>query len=230
MACHNTRNGRVAWDSSDPKQKYMQPHNASQTDVLLGKNVYFYNDTGETASPHAVFTGDSCVTCHKTLGTGGHAFKPAECDSCHGEKVKEAFVQNGFSDLHGQLGDVILRRLTASKDKIACVVAWDPKTDKNTPDMAIDGKQIRQIEIPPDGIHGEIALVFTMQDGRKIYSQVETMKDGCGEAGKLVYPVTDPVVRAMWNYLLFQYDGSKGVHNPRFARSVMLATIDAISK
>ena len=38
MACHNTRNGRIAWDTPDPK-RYAQPHDAAQTDVILGKNV-----------------------------------------------------------------------------------------------------------------------------------------------------------------------------------------------
>jgi hypothetical protein len=64
MACHNTRNGRITWDSPDPKIKYTQPHEAAQADVILGKNVYFYNDTGDTASPHA-FYGRRLCGCHK---------------------------------------------------------------------------------------------------------------------------------------------------------------------
>jgi hypothetical protein len=144
--------------------------------------------------------------------------------------VKEAFVQNGFTDLHKQLGDAILKKLTASKDKLACVVSWDPKSDKDTPNVAIDGKRIKQIEIPPDGIHGQISLKFVMDDGKEIYSQMGNMKTACGDAGKPVFATSDPVVRALWNYLLFQYDGSKGVHNPRFARNVLLTTIEAMSK
>ena len=40
----------------------------------------------------------------------------------------------------------------------------------------------------------------------------------------------DPVVRALYNYLLSWYDGSKGVHNPRFTRNVLIATINEMSK
>lgn len=228
MACHNTRNGRKAWDTPDPKN-YLQPHDAAQTDVILGKNVFFYNDTGDTASPHAVFTGDACVTCHKQLSKGGHVFKPVGCTACHGQKINGAFVQTGTVELIKQLGTEIQKKVMVAKDKIACVTSWDPKADKDTPNTAIDGKQIKSVEIPP-GIHGQISLKFILQDGKAVYSQMGNIKDACGEQGKPVFATSDPVVRALWNYLLFEYDGSKGVHNPRFARNVLIATINEMSK
>lgn len=228
MACHNTREGRIAWDNPDPK-RYTQPHDAAQTDVIFGKNVYFYNDTGDTAASHAVLSGNACVSCHKQLGKAGHVFKPADCSACHGQNVKEAFVQNGTDELLKQLAAAISKKLMGDKDKIACVTSWDPKADKDTPNTPIDGKQIKSIEIPP-GIHGQISLKFIMQDGKEVYAQLGNVKDACGDQGKPVYATSDPAVRALWNYLLFTYDGSKGVHNPRFARNVLLATIGAISK
>jgi len=228
MACHNTRNGRIAWDSPDPK-RYTQPHEAAQTDVILGKNVFFYNDTGETESPHAVFTGNSCVACHKALGKGGHTFKAGECSACHGAKMKEAFVQNGTVELHKQLAAAIEKKVSAVKEKIACVTSWNPKTDQDAPNTAIDGKQIKAVQIPT-GIHGQVSLKFILQDGKEVYSQLGNVKDACGDQGKPVFTTSDPVARALWNYLLFEYDGSKGVHNPSFTRNVLIATINAISK
>jgi cytochrome c553 len=228
MACHNTRNGRMAWDTQDPKG-YVQPHEAAQTDVILGKNVFFYNDTRDTASPHAIFTGDSCVACHKVMGTAGHTFKPGECGSCHGEKITDAFVQKGTVELLNQLSAVIRKRILAVKEKIACVTSWNPENDKDTPNTALDGKEIKAVEIPP-GIHGQISLKFILQNDKVVYSQMGNIKDACGDQAKPVFATSDPVVRALWNYLLFTYDGSKGVHNPRFARNVLTATTDAISK
>lgn len=228
MACHNTRNGRMAWDTSDPKN-YLQPHDAAQTDVILGKNVFFYNDTGDTASPHAVSTGDSCVSCHKQLSKGGHVFKPVGCTACHGQKMKEAFVQTGTVELLKQLAAAIEKKILPVKEKVACVTSWDPKTDKDTPNTAIDGKQIKSVEIPP-GIHGQISLKFILQDGKAVYSQMGNIKDACGDQGKPVFATSDPIVRALWNYLLFVYDSSKGVHNPRFTRNVLIATINEMSK
>jgi cytochrome c553 len=228
MACHNTRNGRIAWDTPDPK-RYTGPHEAAQTDVIMGKNVFFYNDTGETASPHAVFTGDACVSCHKQLGTGGHTFKPGKCSECHGVKFKEAFVQSSIVGLLKQLEQAIEKKVLAVKGKIVCVTSWNPKTDKDTPNTAIDGTQIKAVAIPTS-IHGQISLKFIMQDGKEVYSQLGNIKDACGEQGKPVFATADPVVRALWNYLLFEFDGSKGVHNPTFARNVLTTTINVISK
>lgn len=228
MACHNTRNGRIAWDSPDPK-RYTQPHEAAQTDVIFGKNVFFYNDTGDTASPHAVFTRDSCVACHKIQGKGGHTFKPGGCTACHGQKIKESFVQTGTTELLKQLASLIEKKVLAVKEKIACVTSWDPKTDKDTPNTAIDGSQIKAVEIPM-GIHGQISLKFILQDGKVVHSQLGNVKDACGDQGKPVIATADPVVRALWNYLLFEYDGSKGIHNPKFTRNVLLTTINEVSK
>ncbi len=160
---------------------------------------------------------------------GGHTFKPSTCDTCHGEKVKEAFVQNGIVDLQKQLAVGIAKRIMATKEKIACVTSWDSRKDQQAPNTAIDGRQIRAVEIPP-GIHGQISLKFILEDGKEIYSQMGNIKDACGDQGKPVYATSDPVVRALWNYLLFEYDGSKGVHNPGFPRNVLIATTDAISK
>ena len=229
MACHNTRNGRITWDSPDPKIKYTQPHEAAQADVILGKNVYFYNDTGDTASPHAVSTGDSCVSCHKQLSKGGHTFKPVGCTDCHGPKMKGSFVQTGTAELLKQLAAAIEKKILPVKEKIACVTSWDEKTDKDTPNTPIDGSKIKSVQIPM-GIHGQISLKFILEDGKAVYSQMGNIKDACGEQGKPVFATSDPVVRALHNYLLFWYDGSKGVHNPRFARNVLIATINEMSK
>ena len=48
------------------------------------------------------------------------------------------------------------------------------------------------------------------------------------EKGQPVFPTKDPIVRASWNYLLLENDGSKGVHNPTFTRAVLLATLNAL--
>jgi cytochrome c553 len=228
MACHNTRNGRINWDNPDPK-RYVQPHESAQSDVILGKNVYFLNDTLFTESPHAIATGNSCVTCHKELGKGGHIFKAGDCITCHGPKMKASFVQSSTQELLNQLAKAIEKKILASKDRIACVTSWDPKTDKDTPNTPIDGRQIKAVEIPM-GIHGQISLKFIMEDGKVIYSQMGNIKDAFGEQGKPVFATSDPIVRALWNYLLIWYDGSKGVHNPRFTRNVLISTIEAISK
>ncbi|BAW01312.1 uncharacterized protein TTMY_0908 [Thermus thermophilus] len=42
------------------------------------------------------------------------------------------------------------------------------------------------------------------------------------------FPTKDPIVRASWNHLLIQNDGSKRVRNPTYTRQVLLATLNAL--
>ena len=229
MTCHNTRNGRIQWDSTDPK-RYTGPHEAAQADVIMGKNVYFLNDTAELASPHAAFIGDSCVTCHKTLGKEGHTFEPSEtsCASCHGASLKIEFVQEPTRHLLEQLRVAIEKKVLAARDKIKVVTAWDPKTGQDKPDTPIDATQIKSVDLLT--IRGQLAFKFIMADGAEIYSQIGNVKDAPGEAGKPVFATSDPIVRAAHNYMLVVYDGSMGVHNPSFVRNALLATIRAMSQ
>ena len=86
-------------------------------------------------------------------------------------------------ELLKQLAALIAKRILASKEKIACVTSWDEKTDKDTPNTPIDGKQIKAVEIPM-GIHGQISLKFIMQDGKAVFSQMGNIKDACGDRGE----------------------------------------------
>ncbi len=228
MSCHNTRNGRVTWDATDTKN-FTGPHDAAQADLLLGKNVYFLNDTGATASPHATATGNACVTCHKEKSKTGHTFQAGDCNTCHGDKMNKASSQKETADLLKQLSAAVEKRALLAKQKIACVVSWDPKTDKDTANTAVEGAKIKSIEIPAS-IHGQMSLKFNLEDGRTLYSRMGDVKDACGQQGKPVFATTDPIVRALWNYGLVINDKSKGVHNLTFTRNMLNATINAVSK
>lgn len=225
MTCHNTRNGRVQWDATELRS-YSAPHHSAQADVIMGKNAYFLDDTGlDTVSPHAAFTGDSCVTCHLELGKEGHTFEPdpAVCAQCHGPTMSIEFVEGPFEHLLAETKAAIERKALEVKDKIAHVNAWNPVTDEFT-EMTIDGAQIVALaEIL--SVHGQISFKFVLADGTEIYSELRDIKDADGNP---VYALTDPIVRAAWNYLLVEFDGSHGIHNPAFARNVLLATLEAL--
>jgi hypothetical protein len=90
-------------------------------------------------------------------------------------------------------------------------------------------RKIKSVEISP-GIHGQVSLKFNLSDGKAVYSQLGNIKDACGQQGKPVFATSDPIVHALWNYLLVDYDGSKSVHNPMSTRNVLNATINTISK
>ncbi|MBI3963234.1 MAG: hypothetical protein HY335_10805 [Deinococcus sp.] len=225
MTCHNTRNGRITWDAADAG-RYTAPHTASQADVLMGKNSYFVNDTTlATASPHALFTGNACVTCHLIFGEEGHTFEPGEavCTNCHGPNMQEEFVQEPTEHLLGLLAAAIGRRVAQAGAQIATVRAYDPTTGQFTDNFAVDGSQVTGAE--PTEIRGQISLKLLLADGTAVYSQLRDVKDAAGQA---VIATTDPLVRAAWNFFLIEGDDSLGVHNPRFARNVLNASIEAL--
>lgn len=225
MTCHNSRNGAVAWNLEDPK-RYSAPHTASQADVIMGKNAFFVTPAEASISPHATFIGDSCVTCHMRFSKASHTFTASgdTCGRCHGAEVTTARVEEGIEETLHQVESAIAARLTARRDRIAAIVSWDPKTDQYTPNVRLDAAQISAIHLTE--IHGQGGFRFAMRDGRELYAQIGSVLDA---AGKPVIPTNDVIVRAVWNFFLIEGDGSFGIHNPRFARTVLLATLDALA-
>jgi hypothetical protein len=142
--------------------------------------------------------------------------------------MKIEFVQKPTKHLLEQLRVAIEKKVLAARDKIKVVTAWDPKTDKDAPNTPIDATQIKSVDLLT--IRGQLAFKFIMADGSEVYSQIGNVKDAPGEAGKPVFATSDPIVRAAHNYMLVVYDGSMGVHNPKFVRDVLLTTIRAMAQ
>ena len=224
MTCHNTRNGRVTWDA-EAANSHSAPHRSAQADVIMGKNAFFVNDVGDNASPHAAFAGDSCATCHLQLGTNGHAFEVGEdvCASCHGENLDIRYAQAPFGELLDSLKGAVATNALALTDQIATMNLWDPETDEFT-ETEVDGASFVKLD-EILSIHGQSSFKFVDGDGNAFYSELRDIKNADGEP---VYALDDPTVKATWNYLLVKYDGSMGVHNPAYAREVLIATMDAL--
>lgn len=224
MTCHNTRNGRIQWNAQDAG-RYTAPHVAAQADVIMGKNVFFADYGENFVSPHAAFTGNACVTCHLQMNPTGHTFtaQKAVCANCHGSALKAEFVQEPIEKLIEDLGKAIGFRVAQQKGRIATIGAWNPQTDQTADKFAVDGSTIAAVGLVE--IHGQIGLKLTLAGGRELYSQLGNVRDA---AGAPVFATRDVIVRAAWNYFLFHSDGSEGVHNPRFARTVLGATLEAL--
>ncbi|WP_234553420.1 hypothetical protein [Thermus caliditerrae] len=227
ITCHNSRNGRITWNAEDPG-RYTYPHASSQGDVILGKNAFFVDDTKEWPNPHAFFTGNACSTCHMSLaGTGdysSHTFKAPEnlCASCHGAKYTQEMVQENTEHLLSLLRSKVNARVLAVRDRIKTVRAYNPENGQFTPNTPVTSPVYR-VDIL--SIAGQIAFKMTLTDGTVLYSQLGDIKD---DKGQPVFATKDPIVRASWNYLLIENDGSKGVHNPTYTRAVLLATLNAL--
>jgi mono/diheme cytochrome c family protein len=224
MTCHNSRNGAITWNQTDPR-RYTAPHVAAQADVIMGKNVFFLDYGNNFISPHATFIGDSCVTCHMRFSKAPHTYQVelTVCSRCHGADVTAARVQGSTKTLMAELEKTITGKILAAKDRIQVITSWDPKTDQDTPNVSVDPATIASVELTE--IHGQQSVKLNLTGGRALHSQLGNLKDS---AGRPTFATSDPVVRAGWNYFLLHGDGSEGIHNPRFYRQTILATLDAL--
>jgi cytochrome c553 len=229
MTCHNTRNGRVQWDTQDPK-RYTGPHEAAQADMLLAKNFFFINDTGDRTSPHAKFTNGSCTTCHMSLNESdvSHSVKPPPdaCQSCHGKDMNKEFVARPTRYLLGQVRAGLLKQMIDATRNLKVVKSYDEATDKDS-DVQINGRLIVALD-DVTTVHGQLAVKYTLNDGTSMVTLLSEFREAPAPAGKQVFLTSSVVVRAAWNYMMVKYDGSNGVHNPSFSREALLATIIAL--
>ena len=132
-------------------------------------------------------------------------------------------VQEGMETLLHEVEKGMAARVMAARDRIAVIRNWDPKTGQYADNFRVDPAQIVSVE--PVEIAGQVALKFNLRSGGAWHSQLGSVVDA---AGKPVFPTSDVLVRASWNYFLIEGDDSFGVHNPRWARTVLLATLDAL--
>lgn len=226
MTCHNTRNGRKVWNATT-LPSYGGPHEAAQTDVMVGKNFYFVNDTSDfPRSPHAFFTGDACVTCHLNLNDNAHTFTPPEelCSSCHGAKMEKDFVQQPTKLLLTRLRNVIFSKVLNVRDNIKVMQDYDEATDKS-PVVSVDPATIQGLA-DINTIHGQMSFTFRLSNGKEIATPIGEIRDAQG--GKPVISLNDPLLRASWNYLMIKYDKSMGVHSPSVTREVLQTTINVL--
>ncbi len=224
MTFHNTRNGAITWNTNDPK-RWTAPHTAAQADILMGKNAFFVQPSEANISPHGTFAGDACVTCHMRFSKESHTFKASKdvCIRCHGTDMTAQRVQGGIETLQHEVEQAIVAKVMAQKDRITAIRNWDPKTDKYTDNFKVNPAQIASVELVE--IHGQEGLKFNLRNGGVWHSQLGDIADA---GGKPVFPTSDVIVRAGWNYFLAHSDGSKGVHNPKFVRTMLLVTLDAL--
>lgn len=229
MTCHNTRNGRVTWNVED-KKSFGGPHHSSQADLILGKNFFFINDTGDNTSPHASFTGGSCTTCHMSLNEDeSHTFAAPKnaCAECHGPKITPDSVQRPTRHLMNLVRAGVQTKILAIKDQVKVIRFYDAQAGRYTDNYALDGKTIQSVT-DIDTAGGQIIIKFKTTDGRELISPLGEFRDGPAPAGKQLISTADPVVRAAWNFLMIKFDGSLGVHNPSFVRNTLLTTANAL--
>ena len=238
MTCHNTRRGLrndSTWDATEDKDR--APHSGAQTDVTMGQNVYFFGvgDRGYHSQLE-----DSCATCHMeetppppdlayNLGGTNHTFYAATtiCENCHTVITAEDIqgpTEMMLTEIHHQLNE-----------------AWEMVVDRTLDGgNTIDLNGEATIESSSDftavsfsETRGRQALGFTLSDGMDYgpyrVGDIDVVPaDGDPYAIWTIAP--GDLLKSGWNFLLFESDGSLGVHNPSFAEDVLEETEQALAE
>lgn len=252
FVCHNSRNGarsdqlNGAYTNNDnpgtpnPVTAIGAPHEASQGDVVAGRNAFFVSAYNPSAH---LSVKDACVGCHmKNFPAGltgtntNHTWKidSTACASCHGGAKNPV---DGEA-LHGQF-DSAVTDLKATLD--------------STAQSAVRGQyykgSARNVLIPADalavfvtGRSSGFVLTFPtpMDDPNNASGTVTSLGTSGSPAGLGSFYTTSDVTtksfdvlkgtlaKSNWNYSLLTQDGSRGVHNPSFSFDVLSATIGAL--
>ena len=251
MACHNNRNGIQCYSAptvtglcaggnlSPTGATFLHEdndaftptildtmHDASQADVLMGRNFFFMGKSLPILSKHAQVK-DTCVGCHMTLNpmthlshgapaVSSHLFAITDaqtsslCSNCHGANVDGASLQTFVEDQLAVLGQKmsanLLARLPATYyiNKVAFTAAG------TTSITYYDGTFYF------NGTPGNIT------SGTKA-SLTNLTVDAAGTQ-PIIGP-DDVLKKASWNWTMIERDGSKGIHNPTLIQQVLANTI-----
>lgn len=186
------------------------------------------------------------------------AKKAEVCSNCHGATTGEglqAQVETLEATLAGKLGNRAKMLLNATLPTGYYIRAWDPVTDcystycasgtvpsnvlitqgASTVEFAeIHGSSGLLITVPnaitwqPVGANGNCGSAITATTLQVQLGSVRNTAGACNAAGTNTIPASDVMIKAAWNYFLFEGDASKGIHNPTFVVNGLWNTIQAV--
>jgi hypothetical protein len=191
-------------------------HHGPQSDMLLGTNAYEFTGKAYSKSPHAVLPNANCVTCHMTQPAqryalaptiGGHSFRLA------GE-VHEAPMVN--------VAGCMTSGCHAAMSQVAGKELFNVRASA---DFDGDGR----IETVQEEVSGLLEKLLNKQGTGLLQKAKNPLYDAKGNFilnNKTEQPVE--IVAALYNYKFVLEDGSRGVHNTRYAVQLLMDSIKAL--
>ncbi len=239
ITCHNSRRGLYndAVADSIPFEDGRAPHGSSQGDIVMGQNAFFVSVGVRGA--HSLIE-DTCVKCHMeetpppellsyNQGGANHTFFASIdiCSNCHtsvdGESLQaatESEVDALIDETESAITDLMNAQLASTP-----VTLWNSSTP---PAQLITIPLGSTVSVDNFGSsRGRQAMDVTV--GVETFS-VQLRRVTIGDAGvpfdsanNLFSNYNEGVVilKAGWNILLVENDGSFGVHNPSFSNGVL---------
>jgi hypothetical protein len=190
-------------------------HHGPQADMLAGTNAYEFPGKKYSSSAHARRSKAECITCHMTQPKqryalmptiGGHSFRI-------GGEVHEAPKLNNAgcltSGCHDEMKQVAGKHLFDSPAEA---------------DYDGDGK----VEMLQEEVQGLLERIINKQGSGLLQTMKEPLYDAKGAfiRSKTQYPLE--VVAALYNYKFVLEDGSKGIHNSKYAIQLLIDSIKAL--
>jgi len=195
MNCHQARQNAAVYAANTAGSAHFGPHEGPQADMLAGANGFTYGKK-IPSSAHFDVVEDTCVMCHTQT--------PAATDKALGQygghTFKMSFAGNSTIPAEQLVG--------------ACQTCHGPDaTTFDFPLMDYDG------DGNIDGVQTEV---------QHLLDQLAVMLPPVGQAKSSLTidkTWTQPQLKAAYNYLFVQKDGSRGVHNMAYTVGLLKASI-----
>jgi formate-dependent nitrite reductase cytochrome c552 subunit len=219
-------------------------HDASQTEVLMGRDFFFMGDSLPILSKHANVK-DACVGCHMVLNPQTHLSHGTPAVSTHNFYIKDADVPTLCANCHGngtvdgealqtfvenQLAVLGTKMSTGFKNKINAATGaglyYYISTNKTTTQIASATTVTYS-----DGSFYVTGNLTSGQTGTTLKVTLTSFTtDNNGTAGAGYFPLIQPndnLKKGSWNWTMIERDGSKGIHNPTLIQQVLTNSIAA---
>ncbi len=192
-------------------------HHGPQSDMLSGTNAYEVPGRKYSNSAHGVLPTANCVTCHMAQPAGRYSLAPSiggHSMRLAGEVHERPAVNVAGclnSGCHGEMKQVNNKHF------------YDRKA---AADFDGNGKI--------ESVQEEVAGLLDKFINGKGSGLLQTMKDPPYDAkgefinSKTQYPIE--VVAALYNYKFVKEDGSKGIHNTKYAVQLLMDSLKALDK
>ncbi len=193
--CHKNRTNVTVTTATKVNSEHWGMHHSVQSDVLLGKNAATFGGPPYLSGSHKNVVQNACIGCHMAPTTDTGTVNRDKVGEHTFKIVNEA---TGFENIANACGSCHPGK--TDLDQFMAPDDYDGDGIIEAWHKEVDGllTRVRTFALPPYGVDS-VAWQLIAADSlnvnlRKVY----------------------------WNYQLISYDGSHGMHNPRFAVQVLL--------
>jgi len=198
MNCHKNRRNSDTYVLTNVSSSHWGPHGSVQADNFFGRNAATFNNTPFLSNAHQFAVTDACVTCHMVA--------TADTGTVNRDKV------GGHSwNLHNPA--------SGYDHTAACTNCHGPKNSFEDFEASMDYDGDGSIEAIQSEVDGLLAKIRFLLPPTGIDSV----------SWEMIRDLNDLTIKkAFYNYNMIMNDGSRGMHNSKFAFDVLTQTQNAL--